>query len=564
MNRLIRLLQVAGPGWLADTAQQGLWVALLAILGPRLLGKRFWPGLAIVLGSSAVLSVAVGFLTTPINPDTIFYLADSWSAPTGRLPMRMMVFRPFFLLPRSGDVVYAANLATCGLCILCGTLAGLMVWRLSGHRYVSLVTGALAVVWLVQEGEMVFARPDYFMCSLVCVGLALLVLPQKPAPGAAFLCLSLAGSMGPRHILFLLAALLASLFNGLLRERWKSILGGIALGGCFNFGYILAFDSIGNILRYNTAAVGDQQLLVGLPKFPPVVLLIALLALLTARWPGRWNTVGFFWGASMLSLSATPQNFTHWVLTSFLLYSLVLIGAWAGRLTQSTTPLRQAVAAFILVMSAWQPVSSLADRLSEWPGYSAAIQQTASDCRLFNWLASMARQGPVACVTCHPIRARNVWALYNASEYPLSFSPQRFAQLAPDIQNCMSSGVPVVIEWAPYPTPEAPNVVDYLAQRIPLSPVQAAALADALRSHYRLVQYRDWQGPKSWGPGQFLVRRDVPVDDQGQILDDRLIRGKESPDAGDDRHQRLQPGVANGAPPVQGHPTSGRGHKPTR
>lgn len=538
MNRLVleRSVLIVSGAALLLSCFPGLW------FGPD---GRLRRAIHLLAWTAAVSLLAFNSLAREIYDDEVFYFTQASAAQRGDapgcLPMRFWMCYPYLAMHLSpAATLLVARISMTVLVVLAGVAIAAIARKIDGTGYSAPMAGALSIAAFADlpMGSLVPEYPAFlFLIGAVWLMVA---APDRwrrvPAVFLAGVLLALAGATSPRFLLLGAAGFIALLIepgrSGRIRVSVWAALGMIA-GLLPTALYIGSRDSIASVVYWNYTIMRR----IGLIEFSAPLEFPAVVAALAAAgcyflWRARrtlegGKTLMLLWGAAAVSAILNPLKFEYTLGPGLALSFIVATPAMSAISAAWARPVNHRAYAFVLCLVMLTLVVPDAELLANPATIRDSIEEMNSGLRLINWLEKTAGGDPVACVApFHPIRSRTAWRMWNVIYYCYAEDPQLNAELDPDLVTMLRSGKAAIVQWDPWPgESKQPNLLMYLVSRQFVAEDGIDALAGELKKEYRLVE---WDGPLpgEFGGGRFLVRRDIPLDDQVSELDDSLIRAQ--------------------------------------
>lgn len=495
--------------------------------------------------AAAVSLLVFNSLAREIYDDEVFYFTQACAAQRGEvsgcLPMRFWMYYPYLALHLSPSAtLLAARISMTVLIILAGVAVTAIARKADGTGFSASMAGALSIAAFANlpMGSLVPEYPAF----LFLIGAVWLMVaapgrwPLLPCVFLAGMLLALASATSPRFLLLGAAGFIALFVEPGRSSRTRTLvwaaLGMIA--GLLPTGiYILAKDSIASLVYWNYTIMRKIGLMdFGAPlEFPAVVAALAAAGSFLL-WRARRSLEGgrtliLLWGTAAVSAILNPLKFEYTLGPCLALSFIVAAPAMSAILAGWTRPANHRAYAFVLCLVFFTLVVPEAELLADPASIRDSVEEMNSGLKLIDWLEKTANGNPVACVPpFQPIRSPNAWRMWNVIYYCYVEDPRLNAELDPRLVSTLRSGRAAIVQWDPWPgESKQPNILHYLVSRRFVTQDGIAALAEDLRRSYRLVE---WDGPlpDEFGGGRFLVRRDIPVDDEVSQLDDSLIRQK--------------------------------------
>ena len=502
-----------------------------------------------LLWVAAVVTLVAAVVTTPLNDDEVYWLANSWMArhggPHNQLPMREFPFHALLALDLAPSVTLLVGRVVTALAALyCALPVSALARKLGCSASASSAVGALTVLWLTSEAQMIFLRPEYIACVLVISGTWLLAAPPSCLPSriailASFVLFTVAASTSLRQPLYLVGAMLSLFIERRELSRrvsvsWAAI--GIVIGALPSAIYVAATHGcLTEIWYWNVIFLPKAQLVrPGLFVLFPRKLLLAALIGCIAVWTRRAGnpravTILIMWVTGTVALIAMNAGGAGYSMGPWLALSTTLAAGLAiGLAGRPALQWRLRGWVFAACLISLQPlIGPLA--LVKSPTMAAQrMRELGSQLGLVDWLGAVSRGGTVLCVVpYHPIRAHNPWGMWDAHAYCYLKDPALNQQLASNIRGVLRSSAATVIQWDPWPVNSRyPNILQHAVARGLLSADQLPGILSRITATYRIVEWARPlpTSPSVYGGGKFLLRRDIPIDERIRLLDQTIIR----------------------------------------
>ena len=502
-----------------------------------------------LLWVAAVFTLVAAVVTTPLNDDEVYWLANSWLARHGgphmQLPMRELPFHALLTLNLTPSAMLSVGrVATALAALYCALPVSALARKLGCSASASSAVSALTVLWLTSEAQMFFLRPEYIACVLVISGIWLLAAPpdclsSRTAILVSFVLFTLAATTSLRQPLYLVGAIVSLFIERRQLPRrvtfsWAAI--GIVMGVLPSAIYVATTHGCLTEIWYWNVIFSPKTQLVkpGLFLFfPPLLLLAALVGyiVLWARRAGnpRTVTILIMWLTGTIALLAMNAGGARYSMGPWLALSTTLAAGLAVGLTVGPA-LRRRLHwwVFAACLINLQPLIGPLSLVKRPKMAAQRMHELGSQLELVDWLDAVNRGGTVLCVVpYHPIRAHNPWGMWDAHAYCYLRDPALNHELATNIKGVLRSSAATVIQWDPWPVNSGySNILQHAVARGLLSADQLPQILSRITATYQIVEWARPlpTGPYIYGGGRFLLRRDIPLDGRVRLLDQTIVR----------------------------------------
>lgn len=492
----------------------------------------------------ALMAVGIELLTVPLVNDEIHWLTKCWAVQhgevNGSLPLRHLLFRPYLWIGLGPSAtVFVGRVTMAVAAVLCALVISCVASRFDLTNRVGPIIGAISLIALAHNVEMVSLKAEYFALIFMLAGTwALLSTPgaQKSATFIifGFMAFALAETTSLRQALMLPAAFVAVAVDpGELSRARALALGlvGTVIGLAPPVIYIWLKESFEAVYYRNFIWPREAGWL-NVPadfRIPYLLLVFGALGclslLLERRKLPNSKRLVVLWCFATLTIVFMPIPFSHpaglWYALSF-----ISAGALAARFL-TPGPNQKIWCAILLAVLGFVHVIRPIGLLMNPKFIGSRFAEQRSQFRLIDWLKEVSNNDMVLCVApYHPITSPNGWEMWIGWNYAFVWKPDLSRQVAPRLEEILRSGRPRVIAWDPWPfrSGEA-NILAHAVDRGLLKNENADRVVASLANNYRLVQ---WRGPLPvhlFGAGMFLVWRDIELDERVTPVGWKIVVG---------------------------------------
>ena len=492
-----------------------------------------------------VIALCIAVLTSfssPINDDEVFYMTQAYARQIGEvsgvLPMRMWIFYPCLALGLSpASTLLAGRIMMFLGVLLAGVIVMSVARKIDRTLFTGSMVGAISIITFANLPTGTFVPENIaFLFLLFAVWSVMAAPPWWSRAFSVFvygLMLALASLTSLRYPLFSVAGLfILFLEPGKLTRVgaiiWASI--GMLAGLLPTAVYIATKESVASLMYWNYTLPRRAEFIEfnGSIVLPAVVAAMAMLGC-CFLWNARQSldgsrTLMLLWITATLAAILNPQKHEYTLAPWLALSFIVATAAMSGLPSRMPGSAGRRVYVFALCLLFFGQMSQSTSMLANPALIREGFRKMDSGLRLINWLEAVVNGNPVACVApYHPVRAPNIWRMWNVNYYCYITDPQLNAELDPDLEARLLSKRAAVIQWDPWPgESEQANILKYLVSRKFVPEERISRMAEELRNSYKLVQ---WVLPltEEFGGGRFLVRREINVGDKVRLLEDSLI-----------------------------------------
>lgn len=504
--------------------------------------SRLRPAIHAIAWAIALCIAVLTSFSSPINDDEVYYMTQAYARQMGEisgvLPMRIWIFYPFLALGISpASTLLAGRIMMFLGVLLAGFIVMSVAQKIDRSLFTGSMVGAISIITFANLPTGTFVPENVaFLFLLFAVWSIVAAPPWWSRAFSVFvygLMLALASVTSLRYPLFSVSGLfILFLEPGKLRRMealiWAFV--GMLAGLIPTAVYIATKESVASLMYWHYTLPRRAEFIEfnGSIVLPAVV---AVMAIVGCRflWSARQSldgsgTVMLLWITATLAAILNPQKHEYTLAPWLALSFIVATAAMSGFLSRMPGLAGRRMYVFALCLLLFTQMSQSASMLAHPALIREDFRKMDSGLRLINWLEIVAKGDPVACVApYHPVRAPNIWRMWNVNYYCYITDPRLNAELDPDLEVRLLSKRAAVIQWDPWPgESEQANILQYLVSRKFVSEKRISRVAEELRNSYRLVQ---WGLPlaEEFGGGRFLVRRDIDVGDKVRMLEDSLI-----------------------------------------